>query len=123
MVRFLRHKAGQAFATVLLSALCALVLAACDKTGPSVDSRLVATYVDIRAMEQSIGTETPEARLARKSIVEQHGYTLESYKAAIDKVLNNAESWVPFQQAVINRIDSLMGNAPSAPPVPQKGAP
>jgi hypothetical protein len=74
-------------------------------------------------MEQSIGTETPEARLARKSIVEQHGYTLESYKAAIDKVLNNAESWVPFQQAVINRIDSLMGNAPSAPPVPQKGAP
>ena len=122
MVRFLRHKAGRAFAAVLLSALCALVLVACDKTGPSVDSKLVATYVDIRAMEQSLGTETPEARLARKSIIEQHGYTLESYSAAIDKVLDDASSWVPFQQAVINRIDSLIGNTPSVPPGQPKGA-
>lgn len=122
MVRFLRHRAGRAFAAVLLSLLC-VALAACEKTGPSVDSKLVATYIDIRAMEQSLGTDSPEARIARKSIVEQHGYTVESYKAAIDKVLDDDASWVPFQRAVIARIDTLIGEASSAPPGQKKGAP
>lgn len=99
------------------------MLAACDKTGPSADSRLVATYVDIRAMEQSLGTDSPEARIARKSIVEQHGYTVESYKAAIDKILDDDASWVPFQRAVIARIDTLIGEVSSAPPGQKKGAP
>lgn len=123
-MRFGRHSsAGLACLALLSCVLCMLLLSACDKGAPSVDLKLVATYVDIRAMEHSLGTETPEARLARKGIIENHGYTLESYSAAIDKVLDDPARWVPFQQAVVNRIDSLVGNAPSASPGHQKGAP
>jgi hypothetical protein len=97
-----------------------IMLCACDQGSPSIDSRLVSTYVDIRVMEQSLGTETPEARLARKSIVEKHGYTLESYKKAIDNILEDDSRWVPFQQAVVRNIDSLLGNP--LEPLGKKGA-
>lgn len=107
-MRFGRQWAWRAF----VMSLCAgcIVLCACDQGSPSIDSRLVSTYVDIRVMEQSLGTETPEARLARKSLVEKHGYTLESYKKAIDGILEDDSRWVPFQQAVVRSIDSLLGN-------------
>lgn len=97
--------------------LCVLgsMLCACDQGAPSIDSRLVTTYVDIRVMEQSLGTETPEARLARKSIVEKHGYTLESYKKAVDEILEDDSRWVPFEQAVVRHIDSLLGNPLETP--------
>ena len=109
MVRFGRNSAGRACLALLLCAL-GLVLSACDDGAPSVDSKLVYAYVDSRVMEQSLGTETPEARLARKDIIEKHGYTLESYKAAIDGVLEDDVLWVPFEQAVVRHIDSLLGN-------------
>jgi len=92
--------------------LCVLngIFCACDQGAPSVDSRLVSTYVDIKVMENSLGTDSPEARLARKGIVEKHGYTLESYAKAVDGILEDDSRWVPFQQAVVRHIDSLLGN-------------
>lgn len=108
-MRFGRDSAGRACLALLLCAL-GLVLSACDNGPPSVDSRLVSTYVDIRVMEQALGIDTPESRLARKEIIEKYGYTLESYKAAIDRILEDDSRWIPFQQAVVRNIDSLLGN-------------
>lgn len=117
-IRFGRQWAWRA--SVMSLCMGCIMLCACDQRSPSIDSRLVSTYVDIRVMEQSLGTETPEARLARKSIVEKHGYTLESYKKAIDNILEDDSRWVPFQQAVVRNIDSLLGNP--LEPLGKKGA-
>ena len=108
-MRFGRDSAGRACFALLFCAI-GLVLSACDNGVPSIDSRLVSTYVDIRVMEQSLGTDSPDARLARKGIIEKHGYTMESYKAAIDAILEDDARWVPFEQAVVRHIDSLLGN-------------
>ena len=89
--------------------LAALLLAACSKDTPTVDERLVSTFVEIRMVEQNYGAESPAGRLARKGVLERHGYTRETFAAACDKVLEDDAMWIPFQQAVVDRIDSLLG--------------
>lgn len=98
--------------------LCLCSLFGCKEKVPSIDANLVSTYVDICVMEDKLGSDAPDARLARVSIIKSHGYTLESYTKAVDAILEDDTRWVPFQQAVVNRIDSLLGN----PVEPPKGA-
>ena len=85
------------------------VLAACTDSAPKPDERLVSAFVEIRMVEQNYGANSPNTRLARKGILEKYGYTRESFAAACDKVLNDENLWLPFQTAVTDRIDSLLG--------------
>lgn len=87
----------------------ALLVAGCSDNSPKVDENLVSTYVEVRMVEQTFGAESPAARLARKGVLERHGYTSESFAKACDKVLDDDAMWIPFQQAVVDRIDSLLG--------------
>lgn len=79
----------------------------------------MSAYVEVRMVEQTYGGESPAARLARKTVLEKYGYTRESFAAACDKVLDDETMWVPFQQAVVDRIDSLLG-IPKATKDPKK---
>lgn len=108
MAWFELHRVARLCAKLLPAALCALALSACGDKPPSIDVKLVHAFVDIRVMEQTLGTETPEARLARVNILKGYGYTLEAYEKAVDELLENERSWVPFQQAVVARIDSVL---------------
>ena len=95
---------------ILLPLCCAVaLLAGCSDEAPSVDEKLVKAFVEIRIAEQTYGKDSPNVRLARKGVLEKYGYTRESFAAACDKVFEKPESWVPFQQAVVDRIDSLLG--------------
>ena len=96
---------------ILLPLCCAVALfAGCsDDDAPSVDEKLVKAFVEIRIAEQTYGKDSPNVRLARKGDLEKYGYTRESFAAACDKVFEKPESWVPFQQAVVDRVDSLLG--------------
>lgn len=105
-----RHKAVRWRVALLPIAFCLIILAACDAKNASVDSKFVDLFIEIRAMEQTLGTETPEARLARVNIIESYGFTLSSYEKAVDDLLEDSERWVPFQQAVVARIDTLLSN-------------
>lgn len=87
----------------------AALLAGCSDKAPTPDERLVAAYVEIRLVEQNYGENSPNVRLARRGILEKYGYTRESFAEACDKVLNDETLWVPFQTAVTDRIDSLLG--------------
>ena len=89
--------------------LAALLLAGCGNDAPKVDENLVSAFVEIRMAEQTYGADSPAGRLARKGVLERHGYTRESFEAACDKVLDDDALWVPFQTAVVDRIDSLLG--------------
>ncbi len=112
MAGLLRDKVKGTRATAFrfaFAVLAALLLSACSKDTPTVDERLVSTFVEIRMVEQNYGAESPAGRLARKGVLERHGYTRETFAAACDKVLEDDAMWIPFQQAVVDRIDSLLG--------------
>ncbi|MBP5440487.1 hypothetical protein SAMN06298224_2100 [Fibrobacter sp. UWB16] len=91
-----------------------------SKTPPKTDERLVAAFVEMRAAEQLYGGETPTGRLARREILNKYGYTRDEFIKACDKVLDDGNSWVPFQMAVSDRVDSLLG-IPKVVPVQKKG--
>lgn len=86
----------------------AAFFAGCSDKAPSVDMNLVNAFVDLRLIENQYGSSSPAARLARRDALAKYGYTQETFTAASDKVLGDDELWVPFQKAVVDRIDSLM---------------
>ena len=95
----------------ILVSLClmASLFAGCSDDAPSVDEKLVKAFVEVRMVEQAYGKDSPNVRLARKGVLEKYGYTRETFAAACDKVFEKPETWVPFQQAVVDRVDSLLG--------------
>jgi hypothetical protein len=101
MAKFLRD--------ILLALACALLLAACGNDAVKPDMRLVEAYVEIRVIEQTYGAETPAGRLSRQATLQKYGYTTKSFTEACDAVLNDEALWLPFEQAVTERIDSLLG--------------
>lgn len=120
MVRFGSHGMIRTCFMVLSLSLGLLSLTSCEKQNPTVDEKLVDAFVDIRAMEQTLGTDTPEARIARKEIVEKYGFTVESFKASVDNVLADKDLWLPFQKAVVARIDTLLHIPAPEPPKEKK---
>ena len=96
-----------AFAVAVATAPAVLV--GCGQDAPTPDNRFVSAYVEMRMVEQTYGGESPAARLARKTVLEKYGYDRESFAAACEKVLEDEYMWMPFQQAVVDRIDSLLG--------------
>lgn len=105
--RFGTRFAAFRFAVAVLVSL--VFLTGCSDKGPQADERLVSAYVEIRVVEQTYGGESPAARLARRAVLEKYGYDRESFVAACDKVLEDEKMWVPFQRAVTERVDSLLG--------------
>ncbi|MBO4436459.1 MAG: hypothetical protein J5791_06210 [Fibrobacter sp.] len=106
MARFWRK---QPVANLLMAVACALLLAACNKQDVKPDMRLVEAFVEVRVIEQTYGAESPAARLSRQATLQKYGYTTESFAQACDAVLNDDAMWLPFEQAVTERIDSLLG--------------
>lgn len=112
MARFLRDMVNGTrttafrFASALFSAL---LLAACSKEDIKPDMRLVEAFVEVRIIEQNYGAEAPAARLARQATLKKYGYTTETFTQACDAVLNDDAMWLPFERAVTERIDSLLG--------------
>ena len=98
----------------------ALAFCACSDSAPKADERLVAAFVEMRVAEQNFGGESPSARLIRQDVLKKYGYTREEFIKACDKVLENGAGWIPFQMAVSDRVDSLLG-IPKVIPVQKKG--
>ena len=101
--------------------LCVVALAfcACSESGTKPDERLVAAFVELRVAEQNFGGESPSARLIRQDVLKKYGYTREEFIKACDNVLDDGKSWMVFQTAVSDRIDSLLG-IPKVIPVQKK---
>jgi hypothetical protein len=104
MARFVRK-----LPVLLVALACALLLAACSKEDAKPDMRLVEAFVEVRMIEQAYGAESPTGRLARQSALRKYGYTTETFTQACDAVLNDDAMWLPFERAVTERIDSLLG--------------
>ena len=112
MARFLRDMVNGTRTTAFRFAsalLAAFLLAACSKEDIKPDMRLVEAFVEVRIIEQNYGAEAPAARLARQATLKKYGYTTETFTQACDAVLNDDAMWLPFERAVTERIDSLLG--------------
>ena len=102
--------------------LCILGLAAftclqagCEKKVPSIDQKFVNAYTEMLIAEQIYGKDSPTAMLKRKLILDEAGYSREVFLKKANAILDNKDMWVPFQKAVIDRIDSLTEQSKAAP--------
>ena len=95
----------------------------CEKKKKSVDEKFVSTYTGLLIVEQMYGKDTPTARLKRKTILNEAGSSREQFFTKVDEVLDDKDMWVPFQKAVIDRLDSLIeqGNQKNKPPRRRRG--
>ena len=110
---------------ILIIALAVLMClqAGCDKKSPTLDERFVNTYTELLIAEQMYGKDSPSARLKRKAILDNAGYSREQFLKKADEILDDKDMWVPFQKAVIARLDSLIeqGNQKNQPPKRRRG--
>ncbi len=83
----------------------------------SVDQNYVDTFVELRVIDITFGAQSPASRIARQEVLKKHGYTLESFLAKTDKVLEDENMWVPFQKAVTVRIDEKIAELSNTPKV------
>jgi len=97
-----------------------MALCACSDSSPKADERFVSAFVEMRAAEQLFGGDSPTGRLVRRDILKKYNYSREEFLMAADKVLDDEKLWIPFQTAVSERIDSLLG-IPKVIPVQKKG--
>ena len=100
--------------------IIAIALCACSDSAPKADERLVSAFVEMRVAEQLYGGDSPMGRLVRRDILKKYDYTREGFLKACDKVLDDDKRWLPFQAAVSERIDSLLG-IPKVMPVKKNG--
>ena len=91
-----------------------------SKTPENTDDHLVAAFVEMRVAEQLYGGDSPMGRLVRRDVLKKYGYTREEFLKATDELLEDEKRWMPFQLAVSERIDSLLG-IPKVVPVQKKG--
>lgn len=74
----------------------------------SVDQKFVDAYVEMRVVETTYGVTSPLARVGRQEVLKKYGFTREKYLAKAEEILADENQWVPFQKAVVARLDTLL---------------
>ena len=97
----------------LVALLC--LQTGCEKKAPSVDQKFVNTYTELLIVEQMYGKDSPTARTKRKAILDSAGYSREQFLKKANDILDDRDMWVPFQKAVIDRLDTLIEQNKTAP--------
>lgn len=114
---------GNRIFLIIALAVLMCLQAGCEKKSPTLDERFVNTYTELLLAEQMYGKDSPTARLKRKKILSDAGYNREQFLKKADEILDDRDMWVPFQKAVIERLDSLIeqGSRKNKPPSRRRG--
>ena len=91
----------------------ACLQAGCEKKAPTVDQKLVNTYTELLIAEQMYGQDSPAARTKRKAILDSAGYSRDQFLKKTNAILDDKDMWIPFQKAVIERLDTLIEQSKS----------
>ena len=94
--------------------------AGCEKKAPTVDQKLVNTYTEMLIAEQMYGKDNPTVRTKRKAILDSAGYSRGQFLKKVDDILDDKDMWVPFQRAVIERLDSLIEQSNRNKAIPKR---
>jgi len=103
--------AGCNLRRALWALACAALLflaAGCEKKAPSVDQKFVNAYVEMLVAENMYGKSSTTAMVKRQNILKEAGYTRETFLKKANSILDDRDMWVPFQRAVVARLDSLI---------------
>ena len=106
-----RNNIGQHNKTLMWALACTAFLflaAGCEKKDPSVDQKFVNTYVEMLIAENIYGKTSTATMVRRQEILKDAGYTREKFLRKSQAILDDKDMWVPFQRAVIARLDSLI---------------
>ena len=82
-----------------------LLVFACERTDV-IDKDMVNLYADLRVATLEY-TNPSEVRIARQNLMRQAGYSAAKFAQEINNIRANPELWVHFQQAVVDRLDTL----------------
>ena len=120
LLKYVKIEAWNAGLRFVFLGAVAFALSACAESASKPDDKLVAAFVEMRVAEQVYGNDAPMARLVRRDIMTKYGYTREQFIKEVNKILDDEKRWIPFQLAVSDRVDSLLG-IPKPKPQPKKG--
>jgi len=115
--RIIKSSKSVAWRTLLILAFvaCLCLQVGCDKKDPSVDPKFVNAYTELLIAEQMYGKDSPAARLRRKAVLDSVGYSREDFLKKAKVILDDRDMWVPFQKAVIDRLDTLAEQTKAEP--------
>ena len=115
--RIIKSSKGVAWRPLMILGLAALLCLqmGCDKKAPSVDQKFVNTYTELLIVEQMYGKDSPSARIKRKAILDSAGYSRDQFLKKANAILDDRDMWVPFQKAVIDRLDTLIEQNKTVP--------
>jgi hypothetical protein len=115
--RIIKSSKGVAWRPLMILGLAALLCLqmGCDKKAPSVDQKFVNTYTELLIVEQMYGKDSPSARIKRKAILDSAGYSRDQFLKKANAILDDRDMWVPFQKAVIDRLDTLIEQNKAVP--------
>ena len=114
IIKSLKSVAWRFLMILGLAALLCLQMG-CDKKAPSVDQKFVNTYTELLIVEQMYGKDSPTARIKRKVILDSAGYSRDQFLKKANAILDDRDMWVPFQKAVIDRLDTLIEQNKTVP--------
>ena len=80
----------------------------CEKKDPSIDQKFVDAYVEMLIAENIYGKNSTTTMVRRQEILKSAGYTREKFLKKSHAILDDKDMWVPFQKAVIARLDTLI---------------
>jgi hypothetical protein len=115
--RIIKSSKSVAWRFLMILGLAALLClqSGCDKKAPSVDQKFVNTYTELLIVEQMYGKDSPTARIKRKAILDSAGYSRDLFLKKANAILDDRDMWVPFQKAVIDRLDTLIEQNKTVP--------
>lgn len=94
----------------------ALSVLACTESSNSIPPDFVRLYGDLRIAAREFGETSTDGRIARIQIFKQYGYTVERFDSIAEKIQRNADLWEPFQEAVVEYVDSVAVGAGAIAP-------
>ena len=88
------------------------VLTACNGSPdlPEPDPTLVQIYSDLALLAGDAGSPAPDS--LRSEILEQYGYTQESFEIALQPYRDDPRGWIRFFEAVSDTIENRTGVRP-----------
>jgi hypothetical protein len=98
--------------------LIALVAMSCNKQS-GLEPDFVNLYTDLRISTLEFGRHGPLAESKRAEILKKYSSTSEAFNTQVQQLKSNPNLWVPFQEQVVERLDTLIQKVSSSLKVPQ----
>ena len=100
-----------------------LLVLSCTEGSNSIPPDFAHLYGDLRIAAREFGETSTDGRIARIRILEQYGYTADRFDSIAECIQKSPDLWEPFQEAVVQYVDSTAVEAKAIAPQVKTMAP